>query len=73
MLYEVITIQISDAAVQWLATLGYDPQFGARPVNRLLQKFVLNELSKEILSGQVSADQEILIDLQNEELVFRKA
>ncbi len=68
-----IRIQISDAAVQWLATLGYDPQFGARPVNRLLQKFVLNELSKEILSGQVSADQEILIDLQNEELVFRKA
>lgn len=66
-----IRIRISDAAVQWLATVGYDPQFGARPVNRLLQKFVLNELSKEILSGKVSADQEILIDLQNEELVFK--
>jgi ATP-dependent Clp protease ATP-binding subunit ClpB len=66
-----IRIRISDAAVQWLATAGYDPQFGARPVNRLLQKFVLNELSKEILSGQVSADQDILIDLQDEQLIFK--
>ncbi|WP_372776533.1 ATP-dependent chaperone ClpB [Mangrovibacterium sp.] len=66
-----IRISISDAAVQWLASAGYDPQFGARPVNRLLQKYVLNELSKEILSGQVSADQEILIDMSNENLIFR--
>jgi len=66
-----IRISISDEAVQWLATVGYDPQFGARPVNRLLQKYVLNELSKEILSGKVSADQEIQIDLKDEDLVFR--
>ena len=65
-----IRLRISDAAVQWLATVGYDPQFGARPVNRLLQKYVLNELSKEILSGKISSDQEILIDLNDDELVF---
>jgi len=66
-----IQIAISDEAVQWLATVGYDPQFGARPITRLLQKYVLNELSKEILSGKISADQGILIDLQNDELTFK--
>uniref|UniRef100_UPI0013D0EA76 ATP-dependent chaperone ClpB n=1 Tax=Mangrovibacterium lignilyticum TaxID=2668052 RepID=UPI0013D0EA76 len=66
-----IHISISDAAVQWLATVGYDPQFGARPVNRLLQKYVLNELSKEILTGKITTDQSILIDLEGDDLTFK--
>lgn len=66
-----IRIRISDAAVQWLATVGYDPQFGARPVTRLLQKYVLNELSREILAGKVLPEQGIVIDLEDDELVFR--
>jgi ATP-dependent Clp protease ATP-binding subunit ClpB len=66
-----LKIEISDEAVAWLASVGYDPQYGARPVNRLLQKHVLNELSKKILAGEVSIDQTIQIVLEDEELKFR--
>ncbi len=63
-------VEISPEAVNWLATVGYDPHYGARPVNRLLQKYVLNELSKKILSGSISADQKIRIDMGDDELKF---
>ncbi len=66
-----LTIEITERANQWLATLGYDPQFGARPVKRVLQKFVLNELSKRILSEQVDKDKPIIIEVERGELVFR--
>ncbi len=66
-----LKIEISDEAVAWLAAVGYDPQYGARPVNRLLQKHVLNELSKKILAGEVRIDQTIQIVLEGEELKFR--
>lgn len=66
-----IRIEISEPALQWLATRGYDPQFGARPVNRLLQKYVLNSLSKEILAGKIASDQAILVDVDNDQLVFK--
>ncbi len=65
-----IKIEITDEAVDWIATVGYDPQYGARPVTRLLQKYVLNELSKRILSGNVSVDQTIWIDIEKDELTF---
>ena len=65
-----IKIEITDEAVDWIATVGYDPQYGARPITRLLQKYVLNELSKRILSGNVSVDQMIQIDVENDELIF---
>ena len=65
-----IKIEISESAVDWLAVRGYDPQFGARPVERLLQKFVLNELSKRILSGEISTDKNIKIDIENDKLKF---
>jgi ATP-dependent Clp protease ATP-binding subunit ClpB len=64
-------VKITEEAVEWLSTVGYDPQFGARPVKRLLQKYVLNELSKKILSGEVEQDKPVWVDVKNEELFFR--
>ncbi|NNC84627.1 MAG: type VI secretion system ATPase TssH, partial [Bacteroidia bacterium] len=56
-------LEISDAAVDWLAQLGYDPQFGARPLKRVIQKRILNELSKQILSGNIRPDSKVKVDL----------
>lgn len=67
-----IRLTASPEAIHWLAELGYDPQFGARPVKRLLQKKVLNELSKQILAGKVKKDDEIVLDVFEKEIVFRK-
>jgi ATP-dependent Clp protease ATP-binding subunit ClpB len=66
-----ITITYTDEAVEFLAEIGYDPQFGARPIKRVIQKRVMNELSKEILSGKVTVDSEIVIDSFEKEIVFR--
>ena len=66
-----IKLEFTAKAVDKIAELGYDPQFGARPVKRVLQKKVLNELSKEILEGTVKADSNILLDEANGEFVFR--
>ena len=66
-----VQLEFTDEAVDKIAELGYDPQFGARPVKRVLQKNVLNELSKEILAGKVKADSKILLDQFDGEFVFR--
>jgi ATP-dependent Clp protease ATP-binding subunit ClpB len=66
-----LSVRITDEAVNWIAAVGYDPAYGARPVKRLLQRHVLNELSKRILSGDVDQTSTIVVDIQNEELVFR--
>lgn len=58
-----IFIQISPEAIEWLAQLGYDPQFGARPLKRVMQKKIMNELSKQILSGAIHKDEHIEIDI----------
>jgi ATP-dependent Clp protease ATP-binding subunit ClpB len=58
-------------AIDWLAQLGYDPQFGARPVKRLFQRKVLNELSKQILAGTVQRDKPIVLDMIENQLFFR--
>ena len=60
-------------AIDWLAQLGFDPQFGARPVKRVMQKRVLNELSKQILAGKVQKDAKIVLDVFEKEFVFRNA
>ncbi|MBS9774097.1 MAG: ATP-dependent chaperone ClpB [Tenacibaculum sp.] len=65
-----ITLNYTDKAVKYLAQKGYQPEFGARPVKRVIQKQVLNELSKEILSGKVTTDSVILLDEVNNTLVF---
>jgi ATP-dependent Clp protease ATP-binding subunit ClpB len=61
-----IKLDISDDARNRLAKLGFDPQFGARPLKRVLQKEILNELSKQILSGQIKKDAVIYVDLVND-------
>ena len=66
-----IKLEYTKEAVDQIAILGYDPQFGARPVKRVLQKNILNQLSKEILAGKVKADSSILLDQFDGEFVFR--
>ncbi len=66
-----VKLEFTDAALDLIAEKGYDPQFGARPVKRVIQKMVLNELSKELLSGHVDRSRAIVIDRAGEGLVFR--
>ncbi len=66
-----IKLDITDEAVIKLAEIGYDPQFGARPLKRVIQKEVLNELSKMILAGEVSSEHTILVDVEGDKFVFR--
>ncbi|MFA9391997.1 MAG: ATP-dependent chaperone ClpB [Prolixibacteraceae bacterium] len=65
-----IQIEISESAIDWIASVGYDPQYGARPIKRVLKQYVLNDLSKKILGGKVNKEIPIGIDLKGEELVF---
>ncbi len=65
-----IEIEASVEALDWLAELGYDPQFGARPLKRVIQKRVLNELSKEILAGHIDKDSKIKLDMFDHKFVF---
>ncbi|MEZ4796771.1 MAG: ATP-dependent chaperone ClpB [Flavobacteriaceae bacterium] len=66
-----ITFDATQEAIEYLAQKGYNPEYGARPVKRVIQKEVLNALSKEILAGKVSTDSIILLDAFDDELVFR--
>jgi ATP-dependent Clp protease ATP-binding subunit ClpB len=66
-----ITMNATSEAIDHLAKIGFDPHYGARPVKRAIQKEVLNQLSKEILSGKVVTDSIILLDCFNDQLVFR--
>ncbi|MFZ6010976.1 MAG: ATP-dependent chaperone ClpB [Bacteroidota bacterium] len=66
-----VKLELSDSARNRLAKLGYDPQFGARPLKRILQREILNELSKQILAGKVHKDSVIFVDIKNEnEFIF---
>jgi len=66
-----IVLEVTDKAVEWIAAAGYDPQFGARPVKRVVQRNLLNDLSKQILAEQVSKESHIIVDVQNDHIVFR--
>ncbi|MFM1876774.1 MAG: ATP-dependent chaperone ClpB [Bacteroidota bacterium] len=66
-----IDFSYTDECVEWLSQLGYDPQFGARPLKRVIQREVLNELSKQILAGKVNKDGAIVLDCFDREVVFR--
>lgn len=67
-----ITLYVKDDAVSWIADTGYDPQFGARPIKRLIQKQILNELSKAILAGNVDKEQVMVMDVLENKIIFRK-
>jgi len=66
-----ITFSVTNEAIECLANKGFDPQFGARPIKRVIQKEVLNKLSKELLANKISAQSHILLDAFNDEFVFR--
>ena len=65
------TLNVTDAAIRYLADAGYDPEFGARPVKRAIQRLVLNDLSKKILAEEVSREKPIVIDANGAGLQFR--
>ena len=66
-----IALEFTDAALAFISDKGFDPQFGARPVKRVIQKYVLNELSKELLGGKINKDRPITIDSNGAGLVFK--
>jgi ATP-dependent Clp protease ATP-binding subunit ClpB len=66
-----LELSATDAAISWLSELGYDPQFGARPVKRIIQKKVLNELSKQILADKAPKSGKVVVDVVGREIVFR--
>ena len=63
-----VTLEVTPAALKWIAKVGYDPQFGARPVKRVIQRYVLNELSKLIIGQQVDAAKPIVVDMSGDTL-----
>ena len=65
-----VKIEITDSALNWFSNVGFDAHFGARPIKRILQKYILNELSKKILSGQVNKERSIRISENEGELIF---
>lgn len=65
-----LQLEIKEAAIDWLAERGYDPQMGARPVKRLIQKEIINELSKELISGKISNEDKIIIDAEDNKIIF---
>jgi ATP-dependent Clp protease ATP-binding subunit ClpB len=69
---ENIRLSATDEAIQWLADTGFDASFGARPIKRLIQKKILNELSKELLAGKIERDSDIVMDVFDDNVVFRK-
>ena len=66
-----VTLQLTDAAYEFLSTAGFDPEFGARPVKRAIQRYLLNDLSKKLLAQEVDRNKPIVVDCANGELKFR--
>ena len=66
-----VTLELTDKAVDFIAEEGYNPEFGARPVKRAIQKYLLNDLSKKLLGQEVARDKAIIVDAENDKLVFR--
>ena len=66
-----VTLELTDAATDFIAKAGYDPEFGARPVKRAIQRYLLNDLSKKLLAQEVEREKPIIVDTLDEGLVFR--
>ena len=66
-----VTLEVTSEAINFLAEVGFDPEFGARPVKRAIQRYVLNDLSKKLLAGEVNREKPIVIDSYGEGLMFR--
>ena len=66
-----ITLEVTDKAIDFIASEGFDPEFGARPVKRAIQRYLLNDLSKKILAGSVDRNEPVIVDSENNTLVYR--
>jgi len=66
-----ITLEMTDEAVRFIASTGYDPEFGARPVKRAIQRYLLNDLSKKLLSQEVDRSKPIIVETAGDGLKFR--
>ena len=66
-----ITLQMTDEAIRFIASTGYDPEFGARPVKRAIQRYLLNDLSKKLLSQEVDRSKPIIVETAGDGLIFR--
>jgi ATP-dependent Clp protease ATP-binding subunit ClpB len=66
-----VELVVTDGAIEALAEAGFDPQFGARPIKRAIQRYLLNDLSKQILAGNVTKDATIKVESEGEGLEFR--
>ncbi|MCD6598481.1 MAG: ATP-dependent chaperone ClpB [Bacteroidales bacterium] len=65
-----ISLEVTNPALDYLAEMGFDPQFGARPIKRVIQRKLLNELSRDIISGKIGKSKKIIVDLENDHLRF---
>jgi ATP-dependent Clp protease ATP-binding subunit ClpB len=65
-----VQLEVTEGAIELFAREGYDPQFGARPVKRVLQRMLLNELSKQIIAGTINTEKPIRVDVAENEIVF---
>jgi len=72
MLKEKIRLTASKEVIEWITDMGYDPQYGARPVKRVIQKAVLNELSRQLLSGEIEKNANLVLDVFDNKIVLRK-
>ena len=66
-----VKLDVTEKAIHWIAQIGYDPQFGARPVKRVLQRYLLNELSKKLIAQDIDKSKPIVVDENEDQLVFR--
>jgi ATP-dependent Clp protease ATP-binding subunit ClpB len=66
-----VRFEATDKAVRFIAKAGFDPEFGARPIKRAIQRYLLNDLSKQLLAGTVDKNHPITADVQEEQLIFR--
>ena len=62
---------MTDNALKYITKIGFDPQFGARPIKRVLQKYVLNELSKQIIGQTINREKPIVVDFDGNNLIFK--
>ena len=66
-----VTLKITDNAVKFIAQAGFDPEFGARPIKRAIQRLLLNDLSKQLLAGTIDKAKPVIVDAEEDMLLFR--
>ena len=62
---------MDDKALNWIAKMGFDPVYGARPIKRVMQREILNELSRQLIAGTINKDSKIIVSEENDHIVFR--